>query len=108
MAVPCPDDLATAQKVLIVVEGDRAVIVSVRHPDVALFYDPERWDDRNIPRFDAGDPRVRFEPCGGDQRTTQSNGAFLVRVSACVPVEVRAEGGGTMFATLSFGAGNCA
>jgi hypothetical protein len=67
--------------------------VSLRHPDAALFYDPERWDDRNIARFDAGDPRVRFEPCGGDQRTTQFKGAFLVRGPARVPVEVRAEGG---------------
>jgi hypothetical protein len=58
-------------------------------------------------RFEAGDRRVRFEPCGGDQRSTQFNGAFLMRGPLCVPVEVEVEGGTPAFATLSFGAGDC-
>lgn len=102
-----PGDRATVQKVLIVVAGGRSVTLSVRHPDAALFYDPERWGDRNVVPFRRGDPRVRFEPCGGDQRHTQFNGAFLLRGEACVPVEVRPQGGPAIFATLSFGAGDC-
>jgi hypothetical protein len=102
-----PGDRATSQKVLIVVDGARPVVVSVRHLDAALAYDPDRWGTRNVVPFRSGDPRVRFEPCGGDQRRTQFNGAFLLRGPACVPVEVRAEGGAPLFATLSFGAGDC-
>jgi hypothetical protein len=102
-----PGDRATSQKVLIVVDGDRPVVISVRHPDAALAYDPDRWGTRNVVPFRSGDPRVGFEPCGGDQRRTQFNGAFLLRGPTCVPVEVRAEGGQPLFATLSFGAGDC-
>lgn len=102
-----PGDRATAHKVLIVVIGDRPVEVSVRHPDAALAYDPRRWGGRNRMRFEAGDPSVRFEPCGGDQRSTQFNGAFLVRGPSCVPVEVEVEGGTPALTTLSFGAGDC-
>jgi hypothetical protein len=90
------------------VGGERPVTLSVRHPDAALAYDPERWGDRNVVPFAVGDPRVRFEPCGGgDQRTTQFNGAFLLRGPGCVPVEVRVEGEAPSFVTLSFGAGAC-
>jgi hypothetical protein len=106
-AISAPGDRATSQKVLVAVVGDRPVTLSVRHPDAALAYDPERWRDRNVVPFALGDPRVRFEPCGGDQRTTQFNGAFLLRGPACVPVEVRVEGAAPRFTTLSFGAGNC-
>ena len=102
-----PGDRATVQKVLIVVEGGRPVTVSIRHPDAALAYDPERWGDRNVVPFRRGDPRITFEPCGGDQRHTQFNGAFLLRGEACVPVEVRPQGGAPVFATVSFGAGRC-
>lgn len=102
-----PGDRATVQKVLIVVRRDRPAEISVRHPDAALFYDPTRWRDRNVVPFILGDPRVRFEPCGGDQRETQFNGGFLVRGPGCVPVEVRVDGGTPRFAVLSFGAGDC-
>lgn len=102
-----PGDRATSQKVLIVVDGDRPVVVSVRHPDAALAYDPDRWRTRNVVPFRSGDARVRFEPCGGDQHRTQFNGAFLLRGPSCVPVEVRVEAGQQLFATLSFGAGDC-
>jgi hypothetical protein len=101
-------DLATAQKVLIVVTGDRPVVVSVRHPDAALAYDPERWRARNVVPFRLGDPSVRFAPCGGDQRRTQFNGAFLLTRDACVPVEVRPQAGAPIAATISFGASDCA
>jgi hypothetical protein len=101
-----PAKLATSQKVLIVVAGGRPVVVSVRHPDAALAYDPARWGERNVVPFRRGDPRVRLEPCADDQRWTQFNGAFLLRGPACVPVEVRPEGRGTTFVTMSFGAGD--
>jgi hypothetical protein len=102
-----PADLATSQKVLVVVEGSRPVTLAIRHPDAALAYDPDRWGERNVVPFRSGEPRVRFEPCGGDQTTTQFNGAFLLRGEACVPVEVRPDGDGPIFATISFGAGDC-
>jgi len=101
-----PAELATSQKVLVVVRGGRSVEVSVRHPDAALAYDPSRWGDRNVLPFRRGDPRVRFEPCGGDQRWTQFNGAFLLRGRGCVPVQVRPQGRDPMFVTISFGAGD--
>lgn len=102
-----PGDRATSQKILIVVDGARPVVVSVRHPDAALAYDPDRWGPRNVVPFRSGDPMVRFEPCGGDQHRTQFNGAFLVRGSMCVAVEVRVESEEPLSATLSFGAGDC-
>jgi hypothetical protein len=102
-----PGDRAKGHKVLIVVLGDASVEVSVDDPDAALAYDPRRWGGRNRMRLEAGDRRVGFEPCGGDQRSTQFNGAFLVRGPMCVPVEVEVVGGTPGFATLSFGAGDC-
>jgi hypothetical protein len=102
-----PDDRATVQKLLLVIGGGRPVELTTRHPDAALFYDPARWRDRNVVPFRLGDPRVRFEPCGGDQRWTQFHGGFLVRGPACVPLEVRVQGGEPVIATLSFGAGDC-
>jgi hypothetical protein len=101
-----PGRLATSQKVLIVVRGARPVEVSVRHPGAALAYDPARWGDRNVVPFGGGDPRVRFEPCGGDRRWTQFNGAFLLRGPGCVPVEVRPADRGPTVVTISFGAGD--
>jgi hypothetical protein len=101
-----PGELATSQKVLVVVRGGRPVEVSVRHPDAALAYDPSRWGERNVVPFRRGDPRVRFEPCGGDRRWTQFNGAFLLRGPGCVPVEVRPQDRTLVFATISFGAGD--
>jgi hypothetical protein len=103
-----PAELARTHKVLVVVAGERPVILSVRHPDVALAYDPERWGQTNTVPFRRGDPRTRFEPCtGDDRRATQFHGGFLLRGPACVPVEVRPEGGDPIFVTLSFGAGEC-
>lgn len=101
-----PRDRATVHKVLLVVTGARAVEITVRHPDAALFYDERRWRDRNVVPFRLGDPRTRFEPCGGGL-ATQFNGGFLLRGPACVPVEVRVAGEVPVFATLSFGAGDC-
>jgi hypothetical protein len=104
-----PGELATSQKVLVVVDGDRPVLLSVRHPDAGLAYDPARWRLRNTVPFRLGYPLTRFEPCAsGDRRSTQFNGAFLLRGPACVPLEVRPEGGKPIFITLSFGAGDCA
>jgi hypothetical protein len=97
---------ATTHKVLAVVIGDRAVEVAVDQPDAALAYDPARWGGRNRMRFEAGDPRVRFEPCP-DQRSTQFNGGFVVLGPACVRVQVWTEGELPASATLSFGAGDC-
>ena len=88
-----PGDRATVQKVLIVVEGGWPVTISIRHPNAALAYDPHRWSDGASCRSVGADPRVTFEPCGGDQRHTQFNGAFLLGGGACVPVEVRPQGG---------------
>jgi hypothetical protein len=103
-----PAALARTHKVLVVVAGERPVTVSVRHPDAALAYDPERWGQTNTVPFRRGHPRTRFEPCAGDdQRATQFNGGFLLRGPACVPVEVRPQGGDPIFVTLSFGAGEC-
>jgi hypothetical protein len=102
-----PSDRATVQKLLLVIHGGRPVELSMRHPDAAFFYDESRWRDRNVVPFRLGDARVRFEPCGGDQRWTQFNGGFLLQGPACVPVEVRVEGSEPVFATLSFGAGDC-
>jgi hypothetical protein len=101
-----PGDRATIHKVLVVVEGGGAVEVSVDHPDAALAYDPAKWGQRNRMRLEAGDPRVRFEPCPGP-RSTQFNGGFLVRGPTCVPVEVQGQEGTPAFATLSFGSGDC-
>lgn len=101
-----PGDRATAQKVLIVVLGDASVEISVDHPDAALAYDPAKWGGRNRMRFEAGDVRVRFEPCP-DLRSTQFNGAFLVRGPVCVPVQVWTEGELPDSTTLSFGIPAC-
>lgn len=101
-----PGRLATSQKVLIVVDGDEPVVVSVRHPDAALAYDPARWRDRNIVPFRLGETRVGFEPCD-DRRSTQFNGAFLLRGPACAPVVVRQRGAEPVSVTISFGAGDC-
>jgi hypothetical protein len=98
---------ATAQKVLLVVDGSVPVVLAVRQPDAALAYDPDRWSDRNVVPLRSGDRRVRFEPCGGDQPRTQFNGGFLVRGPGCVRVAVRVEGQPPRFATVSFGAGAC-
>jgi hypothetical protein len=97
---------ATQQKVLVVVLGERSVEVSIDGPAAALAYDPAKWGLRNRMRFEAGDPRVRFEPCP-DRRSTQFNGAFLLRSPACVPVQVWTEGELLASTTLSFGAGDC-
>jgi hypothetical protein len=92
----------------VVVDGDRSILLSVRHPDAALAYDPARWRLRNTVPFRLGYPRTRFEPCtSGGGRATQFNGAFLLRGPACVPLEVRPQGAGPVFVTLSFGAGDC-
>jgi hypothetical protein len=101
-----PGDRASLHKVLIVVMGDAAVEVSVDHPDAALAYDPAKWGLRNRMRLEAGDARVRFDPCP-DRRTTQFNGGFLVRGPVCVPVQVWVEGELPASSTLSFGAGAC-
>jgi hypothetical protein len=101
-----PGRFATSQKVLVVVRGSRPVEVSVRHPDAALSYDPARWGDRNVVPFRRGVPAVRFEPCGGDQRWTQFNGAFLLRGPGCVPVEVRPQDATPISVMISFGAGD--
>jgi hypothetical protein len=101
-----PGDRATLHKVLIVVAGGDPVEVSIDHPDAALAYDEAKWGQRNRMRLEAGDPRVRFEPCP-DQGSTQFNGGILVRGPSCVPVEVEVEGGTPASATLSFGAGDC-
>jgi hypothetical protein len=100
-----PGELATSQKVLVVVRGSRPVEISIRHHDAALAYDPSRWGDRNVVPFDRGDPLVRFEPCG-DQRWTQFNGAFLLRAPGCVPVDVHPQDRTAVFVTISFGAGD--
>lgn len=102
-----PADLATSQKVLIVVDGERPVTLSVRHRDAALAYDPDRWRLRNTVPFRLGDPLTRFEPCAGNGQQTQFNGAFLLKGPACVPVGVRPKGREPISITLSFGAGDC-
>jgi hypothetical protein len=103
-----PGELATSQKVLVVVDGDGAVLLSIRHPDARLAYNPARWRPRNIVPFRLGYPLTRFEPCANDdRRSTQFNGSFLLRGPACVPLEVRPEGGEPIVTTLSFGAGDC-
>jgi hypothetical protein len=100
--------MATAQKVLAVVVGDRPVIVSVQTRDAALFYDPNKWGQSNHVAFRRGDEVTRFEPCIGDaQRSTQFNGGFLVRRPTCVAVRVQIEGGRARVVSLSFGAGTC-
>jgi hypothetical protein len=102
-----PAALARSHKVLVVVVGERAVMLSVRHPDAALAYDPERWRLSDTVPFRLGYPLTRFEPCAGDQRATQFNGAFLLRGPSCVPVEVRPQDRAPLYVTLSFGAGEC-
>jgi hypothetical protein len=100
--------MATAQKVLAVVVGDRPVTVSVQTRDAALFYDPSKWGQSNHVAFRRGDEVTRFEPCiGDDQRSTQFNGGFLVRRPTCVAVKVQIEGGRARVVSLSFGAGTC-
>jgi hypothetical protein len=101
-----PGDRAIVHKVLIVVLGDASVEVSIDDPHAALAYDEAKWGQRNRMRLEAGDPRVRFEPCP-DRRSTQFNGGFLVRGPTCMPVEVQVQEGTPAFATLSFGAGDC-
>jgi hypothetical protein len=102
-----PGKRPTLQKVLVVVAGDRPVEVRVSHRDAALAYDPDVWGLRNRMPFGLGDPVVRFEPCGGDQWSTQFNGGFLIRGPMCVPVEIRVDGDAPSYATLSFGSGDC-
>jgi hypothetical protein len=100
--------MATAQKVLAVVVGDRPVLVSVQRPNAALFYDPSKWGQSNHVALRRGDEATRFEPCTADsQRSTQFNGGFLVRRPTCVPVKVQIEGGQATIVSLSFGAGAC-
>jgi hypothetical protein len=100
--------MARAQKVLVVVAGDRPVAVSVQTRDAALFYDPSKWGQSNRVPFRHGDEVTRFEPCTEDsQRGTQFNGGFLVRRATCVQVRVQIEGEEPTVASLSFGAGAC-
>jgi hypothetical protein len=99
-------ELATQQKVLLVVVGRRPVTVSVRGDDALLAYDPARWGDRRLVPFRRGDRSVRFEPCP-EVSSTQFNGGFLVRRPACVEVAVRPDGEDAHSTTLSFGAGSC-
>lgn len=100
--------IATAHKVLAVVLGDRPVLVSVRGPNAALFYDPSKWGQSNRVPFRRGDKVTRFEPCIEDnQRGTQFNGGFLVRRPTCVQVRVQIEDEEPTVASLSFGAGVC-
>jgi hypothetical protein len=100
--------MARAQKVLVVVAGDRPVLVSVRRRHTALFYDPSKWGQSNRVPFSRGDDVTRFEPCTEDsQRGTQFNGGFLVRRPTCVQVRVQIEGEEPTVASLSFGAGAC-
>jgi hypothetical protein len=100
--------MATAQKVLAVVAGDRPVTVSVQTRDAALFYDPSKWGQSNHVAFRRGDEVTRFEPCiGVTQRSTQFNGGFLVHRPTCVAVRVQIEGGRARVVSLSFGAGTC-
>ena len=71
--------------------------------NASLSYDPDRF---NGP-LARGDHTVRFEPCGGDQASTQFNGAFLISRLGCVPVDVRWTGGAARI-RLPFGTGPCA
>jgi hypothetical protein len=102
-----PSARATVHKMLLMIRGARPVELSMRYPDAAFLYDEARWRNRNVVPFRLGDPRVRFEPCGGDQVWTQFNGGFLVRGAACVPIDVHVTGRDPILATLSFGAGDC-
>jgi hypothetical protein len=100
---------ARAQKVLLVVDGERPVLVSVPDRDAALFYNPARWGLSNRVAFGRGDEATRFEPCtDDDQASTQFNGGFLVRRPSCVRVTVRVDGENPIDALLSFGMGECA
>jgi hypothetical protein len=102
------EGMATAQKVLAVVMGDRPVLVSVSRPNAALFYDPSKWGQSNRVPFRRGDEETRFEPCTeNSQKGTQFNGGFLVRRPTCVQVRVQVEGEEPTIASLSFGAGAC-
>jgi hypothetical protein len=80
-----PSDQASVHKVLLVIHGGRPVELSMRHPDAAFFYDESGWGERNVVPFRLGGARVRFEPCGGDQRWTQFNGGFLIARSGMRP-----------------------
>ncbi|MGH2692852.1 MAG: hypothetical protein ACRDHM_10160 [Actinomycetota bacterium] len=100
--------MARAQKVLVVVDGDSPVVISLQTRDAALFYDPSKWGQSNRVPFRRGDEVTRFEPCTEDgQRGTQFNGGFLVRQPTCVRVGVQIEGEEPTVASLSFGAGAC-
>jgi hypothetical protein len=95
-------------KVLLAIRGRAPVEVAVKGDHAALAYDESKWGAlSNVMPFRLGDPVVRFEPCGGDQRWTQFNGGFLLRGPACVPVAVRVEGEPADSTTISFGAGRC-
>jgi hypothetical protein len=101
-------EMARAQKVLAVVDGDTPVVISLRTRDAALFYDPTEWGQSNRVPFGRGDEVTKFEPCiEDDQKSTQFNGGFLVRRPTCVEVRVRIEGEQPTVASLSFGAGAC-
>jgi hypothetical protein len=99
---------ATAFKVLLVITGDRPILVSLRTPGAALFYNPSKWGLSNNVPFRAGDEATRFEPCrDANQPSTQFNGGFLVRRPMCVPVEVRVRDEEPVLVSLSFGTGKC-
>ena len=98
----------TAQKVLLVLTGDRPVLISVGTPGAALFYDASKWGLTNRVPFRRGDQATRFEPCLGDnQPSTQFNDGFIVRRPICVPVEIRLDGEEPILVSLSFGTGKC-
>lgn len=81
-------------KVLVVVERGSPTSLMVSAFDqqpVRLLYDESVWRDDNRYRLSEGDHAVTFEPCE-DRRSTQFNGAFLMRGPRCVGLEVWVEG----------------
>jgi hypothetical protein len=90
---------------LLVVRGGDPVSLSIpasMQNDASLSYDPARFNGPLV----RGDHAVRFEPCGGDQASTQFNGAFLIADLGCLPVVIRWARGDERI-RLPFGTGPC-
>lgn len=79
-------------KLLAVVNGSDDVTLSVsesQRESVTLLYDPKARANKNGYLFLAGDPRVTFRACPGDE--AQYNGGFIAKHPICLSLEVQSE-----------------
>jgi hypothetical protein len=120
---PDPKVTFSDEKTLVVVEAGRSATVVVPREarrDVALDYDYGGGAARRrtpLVKISDGLPSVRFSACKRGtkpwsrghplDRETQFNGGIIGRWGRCLPLDVYAERGAPIRATISFGAGRC-